>query len=315
MPLDLTGKMGPLPVWAWGGIIGVTVVGFSYWRTSHNAAVNAAPSYDSVDGAFGSASPNGSTPTDPGIAGGGGATTDPVPPALPDFSGTTPDFSNVDFQDTTSLNTWVARAILWLSGQGVSPANAQQALSDYLSGASLSSNSMAIVQQALSRFGAPPLGVDPATVDTSPAMPAAQRTPDNTPLPPDKPGYARRWNYTTHVWEYQQLTPEQAAAEAGTVHVATKPPDKAGYTTTWSPNNQVWYYVKNATTTSAPAKTSKPKTTTTSTKKATKTYTVRKGDTLGAIAARYGTTVSKIAAANGIKNVNLIRVGQTLTIP
>lgn len=52
-------------------------------------------------------------------------------------------------------------------------------------------------------------------------------------------------------------------------------------------------------------------------KKATsgvKTYTVKKGDTLSGIARKYGTTVKKIAADNGIKNVNLIRVGQKLKI-
>ncbi|SFC73710.1 Peptidoglycan/xylan/chitin deacetylase, PgdA/CDA1 family, partial [Alkalibacterium subtropicum] len=47
----------------------------------------------------------------------------------------------------------------------------------------------------------------------------------------------------------------------------------------------------------------------------TTTYTVKAGDTLSAIAARYNTTVSRIAAANDITNVNLIRVGQVLTIP
>ena len=44
-------------------------------------------------------------------------------------------------------------------------------------------------------------------------------------------------------------------------------------------------------------------------------YTVRAGDTLTSIAARYGTTVAAIAAANGIRNVNLIYVGQKLLIP
>lgn len=41
-------------------------------------------------------------------------------------------------------------------------------------------------------------------------------------------------------------------------------------------------------------------------------YTVVKGDTLGKIAARYGTTVAALAAINGIKNVNLIHVGQVI---
>ena len=45
------------------------------------------------------------------------------------------------------------------------------------------------------------------------------------------------------------------------------------------------------------------------------TYTVKAGDTLSAIAARYNTTVARIASANNITNVNLIRVGQVLTIP
>ena len=48
--------------------------------------------------------------------------------------------------------------------------------------------------------------------------------------------------------------------------------------------------------------------------KATITYTVKRGDTLSAIAKKYGTTVKAIAAENGIKNVNLIYVGQKLKI-
>lgn len=48
--------------------------------------------------------------------------------------------------------------------------------------------------------------------------------------------------------------------------------------------------------------------------KTTSTYTVKRGDTLSAIAKKYGTTVKAIAAENGIKNVNLIYVGQKLKI-
>lgn len=44
------------------------------------------------------------------------------------------------------------------------------------------------------------------------------------------------------------------------------------------------------------------------------TYTVKSGDTLTAIANKYGTTVKKIAADNGIKDVNKINVGQKLII-
>lgn len=45
------------------------------------------------------------------------------------------------------------------------------------------------------------------------------------------------------------------------------------------------------------------------------TYKVRSGDTLTAIAARFGTTVAEISALNSIKNPSLIRVGQVLKIP
>lgn len=45
------------------------------------------------------------------------------------------------------------------------------------------------------------------------------------------------------------------------------------------------------------------------------TYKIRSGDTLSGIAARYKTSVSALARANGIKNVNLIYAGRSLRIP
>lgn len=44
------------------------------------------------------------------------------------------------------------------------------------------------------------------------------------------------------------------------------------------------------------------------------TYKVRKGDTLGAIASRFKTTVGRLQAHNGIKDPDVIRVGQVLKI-
>jgi LysM repeat protein len=43
--------------------------------------------------------------------------------------------------------------------------------------------------------------------------------------------------------------------------------------------------------------------------------TVKSGDTLGKIAARLGVTLKALADANGIADVNQIRVGQVLTVP
>jgi GH25 family lysozyme M1 (1,4-beta-N-acetylmuramidase)/LysM repeat protein len=48
---------------------------------------------------------------------------------------------------------------------------------------------------------------------------------------------------------------------------------------------------------------------------APKTYTVKKGDTLSAIAKRSGTTWQTLAAINGIKNPNLIHPGQVIRLP
>lgn len=52
-----------------------------------------------------------------------------------------------------------------------------------------------------------------------------------------------------------------------------------------------------------------------STTASSSTVTVRAGDTLAAIARHHGTTVAALAQANALANVNLIRVGQVLTVP
>lgn len=50
------------------------------------------------------------------------------------------------------------------------------------------------------------------------------------------------------------------------------------------------------------------------TQAASNTYTVRHGDSLSAIAARFGTTVSALQSANNIRNANLIFPGQVLKV-
>jgi LysM repeat protein len=44
-------------------------------------------------------------------------------------------------------------------------------------------------------------------------------------------------------------------------------------------------------------------------------YTIKRGDTLSALASRFHTSVSALAKANGIRNVNLIYAGEHLRVP
>ncbi len=77
---------------------------------------------------------------------------------------------------------------------------------------------------------------------------------------------------------------------------------KKGYMTrTWTKHGKLPYVTYEAAPKAEPA--SEPE-----------TYTVVRGDTLSRIARRFGTTVDALASLNGIKNKNLIRVGQVLKI-
>lgn len=74
------------------------------------------------------------------------------------------------------------------------------------------------------------------------------------------------------------------------------------------------YYPKHSGASSS-VNTSKPANTNTATKITDTVYTVKSGDTLSAIAVKYGTTYQKLAAYNGISNPNKISVGQKIKIP
>ena len=65
---------------------------------------------------------------------------------------------------------------------------------------------------------------------------------------------------------------------------------------------------------SAPSNNVTPGTATPPSNSSTNTYTVTRGDTLGAIASRHNTTVSNLANLNNIKNVNALSVGQVLKV-
>src|SRR5690606_17398796 len=70
--------------------------------------------------------------------------------------------------------------------------------------------------------------------------------------------------------------------------------------------------IPGTTTTSAPKKT---KTTSKKSTTSSASYTVAAGDTVSAIATRFGVSIADIVKANGLDSRAFIRVGQKLTIP
>ena len=43
-------------------------------------------------------------------------------------------------------------------------------------------------------------------------------------------------------------------------------------------------------------------------------HTIRSGDTLGALARKYGTSVTRLCQLNGIKSTSILRIGQRLRV-
>ena len=72
---------------------------------------------------------------------------------------------------------------------------------------------------------------------------------------------------------------------------------------------------KPSTPSATPKPSPRPTPTAGPTVRATRTYTVRQGDTLGAIALKFGTTTAVLQRLNGISDARALRVGVVLKIP
>ena len=140
--MDIQARLGPLPVWAWGLIFGGAAVAYMYWQNAKDSngdtvstdstdsvdTGDLGSSYDAIDGAFTVGTASGST-----------------------LSTTT--------EETTDTNTaWLARAVNYLIGTGVTPLAAQSALQKYLEGESLSSDETDLVNKAIKSVGQTPEG-------------------------------------------------------------------------------------------------------------------------------------------------------------
>jgi hypothetical protein len=205
MALDIkdafTQRIGPLPIIAWGGILGGTFVLWRYHKASqaNTAALSGLPT---SAGDVGTASDfsQGFSNTTPGLGAAGGSTVNGV------------DNIPVPSDNTT----WGKQALNWLISRGVDPADASFALGTYLFGTNDQLNDVqsAALRDVLAHFGAPPEGV----VIPPPVTPQPSPNPNPTPVPSPTPTPT------------PSISSEASAAFAAAAQSFVKAQDLANYT-------------------------------------------------------------------------------------
>lgn len=122
---------------------------------------------------------------------------------------------------------------------------------------------------------------------------------DNTPKKDIKAGYTVKVNFSAKTWSTGQVIPAWAKGNSYEVIQTSGNKVLLGGIMSWIDRSNVEIL-----------STAKQN----NTQATTGTYTVRSGDSLSAIAARFGTTVSALQSANNIRNANLIYPGQVLRV-
>lgn len=155
--LDLTRKLGPLPVWGWAVAVAGGYVVFKHFSPSTSSTPVTTPSAAAADQALaGSIVPDTS---------GGGAGTPTGSPGGP-----------------TTNAEWALAAVNALIGQHVDGVAAENAINAYLSGVALTTAQHSLVVEAIQAVGPPPEGVP-----FSPNQPSGPSTPPGggggTPIP------------------------------------------------------------------------------------------------------------------------------------
>ena len=163
MPETVKKKLGPLPVWAWGAIVGVVIVAYVWYSgrdTSSSETTNengetsdltgSAP-FDAIDGLF----------KNSGSGSGGGQN---YPTEVPETA--------------DSNMAWGIRAVAALVGKGNAPITAQQAIGKYLASEQMSKAQEKLVNQAISLVGQPPEPVSVPDVLADPVPETPKPTED-----------------------------------------------------------------------------------------------------------------------------------------
>lgn len=122
---------------------------------------------------------------------------------------------------------------------------------------------------------------------------------DNTPKKDIKAGYTVKVNFSAKTWATGETIPRWVKGNSYEVIQTSGNKVLLGGIMSWIDRSNVEILsTANQNNTQA----------------ASNTYTVRYGDSLSAIAARFGTTVSALQSANNIRNANLIFPGQVLKV-
>lgn len=139
----LKNKVGPLPVWGWGALLGVGALA-AMWYFSRGGSGGG---YDDGIGADPMTAAD-DTMLPFGGSASGGEGNNPLP---------TDDGSDTSGDGTEYTNaTWLSQAMAWLGGKGAKPLEVERALQRYLKGLPLSPHQAALVNAALKQLGAPP---------------------------------------------------------------------------------------------------------------------------------------------------------------
>lgn len=160
-------KLGPLPVWGWGALLGLAVVGYMYYKNRSSSSAAAVPATNDAGATTGGSVTPDLTANDLGTVG--------------DYTGqvtTTPTAGSV-----TDNTTWEVQAVAYMVTQGKNPLSVQQALDAYLNGTPLSWTQQQLVTTVVSKYGLPPQGV----TSDSPLAPAPVATPTPVPKPAPLP--------------------------------------------------------------------------------------------------------------------------------
>lgn len=169
MPFDLKAIEKPLagkPVWVWGIVGGVAVLGYFYWNSSHKAAQAAAATTTTNGGAPANIAVDAYPTTSNGSFTYG---------APNDYSGSNvvADAGNSLGSSTIETNqSWVARGVLITGGS----AAAKKALDAYLAGLPITPQQAAYVREVKTVLGAPPQSPKLAIQVIANAVPTAKTT-------------------------------------------------------------------------------------------------------------------------------------------